>query len=69
MRSMSGAENRLPYGEAHFMFLGEAPRNVREKKRGGEEKSARGMASLVVSWRASIGGATRAASFVLVRQA
>ena len=67
MRSMSGAENRLPYGEAHFMFLGEAPRNVREKRRGREEKGARGIASLGVSSRARLAGATRAASFALVR--
>ena len=49
------------------MFLGDAPRNVREKKRGGEEKRARGIASLGVSSRARIAGATRAASFALVR--
>jgi hypothetical protein len=51
------------------MFLGEAPRNVREKRRGGEEKSARGIASLWVSLRARIAGATRIASCVLVRHA
>jgi hypothetical protein len=49
------------------MFLGEAPRNVREKRRSGEEKSARGIAS-VVSWlRAWIAGAACAASCVLER--
>jgi hypothetical protein len=49
------------------MFLGEAPRNVREKRRGGEEKSARRIAS-VLSWlRARIAGATRIASCVLAR--
>jgi hypothetical protein len=49
------------------MFLGEAPRNVREKSRGGEENRACGIASLVFSFRARIAGATRAASFALVR--
>ena len=49
------------------MFLGEAPRNVREKKRDGEEKRARGIASLVGSFRARIAGSTRAANFALVR--
>jgi hypothetical protein len=49
------------------MFLGEAPRNVREKRRGGEEKSARGIASLRGSSRAWIAGAPRAARFTLVR--
>jgi hypothetical protein len=49
------------------MFLGEAPRNVREKRRGGEEKSARGIAWLVFSSRARIAGATRIASCALVR--
>jgi hypothetical protein len=49
------------------MFLGEAPRNVREKKRGREEKRVRGIASLGVSFRARITGATRAAFFVLLR--
>ena len=46
------------------MFLGEAPRNVREKRRGREEKRARGIASLGVSFRARIAGA---ASCALVR--
>jgi hypothetical protein len=66
MRSMSGAENRLPYGEAHFMFLGEAPRNVREKRRGGEEQIARFMVSLVVAFLDSV-ERRRAAARAFVR--
>ena len=49
------------------MFLGEAPRNVREKRRGREEKSARGIASCGQWLRARIEGATHRASCVLVR--
>jgi len=66
---MSGAIQDLPFREAHFMFLGEAPRNVREKRGGEEEKRARGLALLVGSFRARIAGATRAASLALVRHA
>jgi hypothetical protein len=62
MRSMSGAENRLPYGEAHFMFLGEAPRNVREKRRGGEDNSARLIVSCARVFLAFLGGSHAAPS-------
>jgi hypothetical protein len=67
MRSMSVAIQDLPYREAHFMFLGEAPRNVREQRRLGEEKSARVIASLGLWPRARIVGATCATSCALVR--
>ena len=40
MRSMSGAIQDLPFREAHFMFLGEAPRNVRHRE-GAEKRRAR----------------------------
>ena len=38
------------------MFLGEAPRNVREKRRGGEEKTASVIASLLCFLLAPIAG-------------
>jgi hypothetical protein len=66
MRSMSGATQGLSCGEAHFMFLGEAPRNVREKRRIGAEQSARFMALLTAGLRARI-GAAHAALFAFAR--
>ena len=66
MRSMSGAVKTSPFGEAHFMFLGEAPRNVREKNRGGEDNSARIIVSCGVYFSLS-SGVTRATSSAFVR--
>lgn len=59
---MSGAEDRLPCGEAHFIFLGEAPRNVREKRRGGEDNSARLIVSGVRVFLAFLGGSRATSS-------
>ena len=67
MPSMSGAIQDLPCRKAHFMFLGEAPRNVRERRRFGEERNAPFVASLASLLRAWMGAASMAVPAAFVR--